>query len=207
MSSLYVLGAGGHGKVVVATLQAMGRKITAILDDDQTIWGTSLWGIPISGPLQSVEDKKTPEAIIAVGINSIRRDIAQRITNVRWIAAIHPSATVHPSVTIGVGSVIFAGAVIQPDTALGKHVIVNTGVTIDHDCRLGSFVHVAPGAHLAGTVSLEDGVLMGIGSSAIPGVSVGAWTTVGAGAAVVSDLPRETVAVGVPAKILDQTRT
>jgi len=43
-------------------------------------------------------------------------------------------------------------------------------------------------------------VWMGIGSTAIQGVRVGAGTTVGAGAAVVDDLPPGCTAVGVPAR-------
>ena len=38
------------------------------------------------------------------------------------------------------------------------------------------------------------------GSSNAPGRKVGAWTTVGAGAAVVDDIPDGVVAVGVPAR-------
>ena len=43
---------------------------------------------------------------------------------------------------------------------------------------------------------------MGVGSSALPGVRVGEWTTVGAGAAVIGDLSAGITAVGVPARPL-----
>ena len=43
--------------------------------------------------------------------------------------------------------------------------------------------------------------MLGIGSVAIPGVRIGAWTTVGAGAAVVRDVPDRVVAMGVPARV------
>lgn len=36
----------------------------------------------------------------------------------------------------------------------------------------------------------------------IQGVSIGAWTIVGAGAVVTSDLPENVTAVGVPARII-----
>ena len=41
-----VLGAGGHAKVVVATLQAAGYGIAAVLDDDPDVWGKLLLGVP-----------------------------------------------------------------------------------------------------------------------------------------------------------------
>jgi UDP-perosamine 4-acetyltransferase len=63
---------------------------------------------------------------------------------------------------------------------------------------------VAPGVQLAGDVKLGEGVFFGIGSCAIPGVRVGEWTMVGAGAVVVDDLPSDVTAVGVPARMLER---
>src|SRR5262249_58040314 len=111
-----------------------------------------------------------------------------------------PTAWVHPSVTIGAGTVIFAGAVIQPDATIGAHVIVNTRASIDHDCVLGDFVHVAPGVGLAGNVTLEEGAFLGIGAAAVPGSRVGAWATVGAGGVVIQPIAAGVTAVGVPAR-------
>jgi UDP-perosamine 4-acetyltransferase len=64
---------------------------------------------------------------------------------------------------------------------------------------------IAPGAHLGGTAILEEGVFLGIGSSVIPGRRIGAWTAVGAGAAVIHDLPAQVLAVGVPARVLEKS--
>nr|WP_321500567.1 acetyltransferase [uncultured Dethiosulfovibrio sp.] len=200
MSGIYVLGAGGHGKVVISTIRAMGLRVEAILDDDRSLWGSYLLEVEVTGPIDSLREQKHPKAIIAIGINRIREKIATRLDGVEWISAIHPSAVIDVSVKIGPGTAIFAGAVVQPDSTVGNHVIVNTGATVDHDCVLEDFVHIAPGCHLAGNVSLRRGAFMGIGSCAVPGATVGPWTTVGAGGAVISDLPENTVAVGIPAR-------
>ena len=63
-------------------------------------------------------------------------------------------------------------------------------------------VHIAPGVNLAGNVSLGEGVFVGIGSAVVPGISVGDWATLGAGAVVINDIAAHSVAVGVPARIL-----
>lgn len=199
--SVWVIGGGGHAKVVIATLQASGTAIAGVLDDDAAKHGQTVLGVPIVGLLGEVASGEH-EAILAIGDNAARKQVAARLGGARWATAVHPSAVVHPSVTIGKGTVVFAGAVIQPDTRLGAHAIVNTGATVDHDCELSDYVHVAPGTHLAGGVRLGEGVFLGIGAVAIPGVSVGAWTTVGAGAAVVADLAAAVTAVGVPARPL-----
>jgi acetyltransferase EpsM len=53
---------------------------------------------------------------------------------------------------------------------------------------------------LAGDVVVAEGALLGIGSSVIPGIHVGPWATVGAGAAVVRDLEEKGTFVGVPTR-------
>ena len=93
-----------------------------------------------------------------------------------------------------------AGAVVQAGAAIGNHVIINTCASVDHDCVVSDYCHVAPGVHLGGAVKLEEGGPLGIGSCVIGLRTIGAWSTVGAGAAVVKDLAPGTVAIGVPAR-------
>jgi UDP-perosamine 4-acetyltransferase len=192
-----VIGGGGHAKVVIATLQAMGRAVTGVYDDDQRKWGTELLGVPVRGALAGAP---VGEAVIAIGDNRVRKELVARVAGMTWITAVHPTAFVHPSVTIGPGTVVFARATLQPECRVGAHAIVNTAACLDHDCVVGDFVHVAPGVLLAGGVTLEEGAFLGIGASAIPGVRVGAWATVGAGGVVTQPLPANIVAVGVPAR-------
>lgn len=199
--SVIVIGAGGHGKVVVSTLLAAGIDVAGIFDDDERKWGLEILGVPVGGPVVKAEGHDLL-AVLGIGSNGARKHLADTL-GMGWATAVHPQAWIHPSVRLGEGSVVFAGAVIQPDAKVGKHVIVNTGALIDHDCEVGDFAHVAPGTQMAGQVTLEEGAFLGIGSSAIPGVRVGAWATVGAGAAVVDDLPGGVTAVGVPARVLE----
>jgi sugar O-acyltransferase (sialic acid O-acetyltransferase NeuD family) len=197
-----VIGAGGHAKVVVSTLLAAGIRVPCVLDDDREKWGSEIFGVPVRGPVSDgVESGRV--GVLGIGRNEERKRLAEALS-LDWVTVIHPHAWVHPSVSVGAGTVVFAGAIIQPDTVIGRHAIVNTGALIDHDCEIGDYVHVAPGVRLAGDVKLDEGVFLGIGSCAIPGVRVGGWTTVGAGAVVVSDLPSEAIAVGVPARALER---
>jgi sugar O-acyltransferase (sialic acid O-acetyltransferase NeuD family) len=198
-NEVYIIGAGGHAKVVVRTLQDLGFAVAAIFDDAPHRWHQLLFGVPILGPVDRIEKYPPRPALIAVGDNVARQQIAERYA-LHWLTAVHPQALVDSSVRLGAGTIVLHRAVIQPDTNIGNHVIINTAASVDHDCLLGNFVHLAPGGHLAGGVSLKEGVLFGIGAVAIPGVTIGAYSTVGAGAAVVSDVPAKTVAMGVPAK-------
>jgi sugar O-acyltransferase (sialic acid O-acetyltransferase NeuD family) len=195
-----VVGAGGHAKVVISTLQEAGIEIAALVDDDPGKVGETLLGVRVVGLPAERLSGGAPRAVIAVGDNPQRRAVAERFPHVEWCSVVHPRAFMHPSVRLGPGTVVFAGAIIQPDTRIGPHVIVNTGATVDHDCEIGGFVHIAPGVHLSGGVTVGEGALLGIGSCVRPGGVVGSWATVGAGAAVVGTIPDGVVAVGVPAR-------
>jgi sugar O-acyltransferase (sialic acid O-acetyltransferase NeuD family) len=199
MAKLWILGAGGHAKVVIATARAAGFHEIAVADDDGARLGTTLLGARVEASLQEIASDPTVRAVLAIGDNRTRARLGGS-ARCELVTLVHPSAVVHDSVVLGAGSVVFAGCVIQPDTTIGRHAIVNTAASIDHDCVLGSAVHVAPGTRLAGNVTLGDGVFLGIGAVVIPGCSIGAWTRVGAGAAVVHDLPPEITAIGVPAR-------
>jgi sugar O-acyltransferase (sialic acid O-acetyltransferase NeuD family) len=198
--TVYVIGASGHGKVVIATLQAAGAVVAGVLDDDPSKHGLSIMGVEVTGP-STLAAGSGHAVLVAVGSNTTRKRIVDRLHDqVVWATAVHPQAYVHPSVALGEGTVVFAGAAIQPDTVIGRHVIVNTGATVDHDCRIGDYVHLAPGVNLAGDVRVNEGAFVGIGACAIQGVEVGEWATVGAGAAATRDIPDGVTAVGVPAR-------
>jgi sugar O-acyltransferase (sialic acid O-acetyltransferase NeuD family) len=195
-----VIGAGGHAKVVIATLQAAGHEVCGVWDDNPARWGDDLHGIPILGPVSGLALVGPAAAAIAIGSNRARREICRLLPHAEWMTLVHPRAWVHESVRLGPGTIVCAGAVIQPDAVIGAHVIVNTAATVDHDCVIGDFAHLAPGSHLAGAVRVEEGAFLGVGTCAIPGVCIGEWATVGAGGVVIRDVPPEVTVAGVPAQ-------
>jgi len=202
-SGVFVMGAGGHGKVVVSTLQEQGAEVLGVFDDDAGKWGGRLLGVPVLGGLDlAPEYADRGRFILAIGDNDHRARLAERFARLDWATAVHPAAYVHPSVRLEAGVVVFAGAVVQPETAVGAHSIVNTGATVDHDCEVGSYVHLAPGVHLAGGVAVGSRAMLGVGASVIPGVRIGEGAVVGAGSVVLRDVPPGETVAGVPAKPL-----
>lgn len=202
---LYVLGAGGHGKVVVSTLLACGFSVDGVLDDDAGKTGTTVLGIPVIETIEAfILRKRKARAVCAVGDNKTRKELTVRLASfpVEWVTAVHPAALVHPSVRLGNGTIVFAGAIIQPETVIGAHCIVNTGALIDHDCIIGDFCHIAPGCRITGGVTAEEGAFLGAGATVIPGVVIGPWSVTGAGSTVIRDIRPGVTAAGSPARIL-----
>ncbi len=200
--SVAVVGGGGHGKVVVATLKAAGREVAGVFDRDRALWGTTVLGVEVVGWAEELARLGIRRAVLAIGDNRRRGELATELAELEldWQTVAHPSAVVHDSVRLGAGSVVFAGAVLQPDSSVGRHAIVNTAASVDHDCALGDLVHVAPGARLAGGVAAGTGALLGIGCSVLPGLAIGDWAVVGSGAAVVRDVAAGASVKGVPAR-------
>jgi acetyltransferase EpsM len=193
-----VLGAGGHATVIVATLHAMGREVTALFDDAPEHHGCYVLGVPVCGPIADVTKSSCTHAIIGVGDNSTRKRISQEI-EIEWTTAVHPFSAVHPGVPIGPGSVVFAGGVVQPGARIGAHVILNTKASVDHHCQVGDYSHVADG-HVGGSALLGEGVFLALGATVLPGLNIGDWAVVGAGAVVVRNVEPATTVVGVPAR-------
>ena len=201
---LWVIGSGGHAKVVIDAARASGRfEIAGLLDDDERHRGTTVLGVLVLGAVdaETITTLGAEHAVIAIGANAVRARIAARLNGlVSWASVVHPTASIAPDASVGPGSVVMAGAIVQPDCVIGAHVILNTAASVDHDGTLGDYCHVGPGSHLAGNVRVGEGALLGVGTSVIPGCVIGAWSTVGAGAVVVRDLPPWVTASGVPAR-------
>jgi sugar O-acyltransferase (sialic acid O-acetyltransferase NeuD family) len=202
-NGVVVLGASGHAKVVISTLRAAGEQVIAAFDDNATLWGGNVLGVPIIGAVDSAASYGAHRAVIAIGNNRIRQSIAARV-KLQWVTVQHPSAYVDESARLGVGTVVMAGAVIQPEVIVGSHSIINTCASVDHDCQIGDYAHLGPGVHLSGDVTVGEAAFLGTGTSVIQGRRIGVGTTVGAGGVVIRDLPDHVTAVGCPAQVIHQ---
>jgi len=197
MTKLFIIGAGGHGKVVADTAEAAGYSNINFLDKS---WPSRTkngrWDI-IGNPA-----RLDGAVFCAVGSNDIRARIFKEYHLNGSPALVHPSAVLSPTVTVGSGTLVVAGSIVNADTSIGRGAILNTACSVDHDCNIGDFVHISPGAHLAGDVHVGDGSWIGIGAVVREGVRIGRNVIVAAGAAVVSDIKDGVRVGGVPARAM-----
>lgn len=209
------LGAGGHAKVVIEILRAMGTwQIVGLLDSKSGLWGTKVFEIPVLGDdalLPQVRSQGVGFAFIGVGSvgdASVRRRIyeAVRQNGFQVVRAIHPSAVVSASSQMGEGVTLMAGAVVNASARLGNNVLINTGAIVEHDCVIEDHAHLATGARLAGAVRVGGAAHVGAGAVVRESLAIGQGAIVGAGAVVVKDVEPWTVVVGNPARVLQRAQ-
>ena len=206
-NKVYIIGAGGHGQVIADIVKKMGFKLVGFLDDNKSLIGHKIGDMPVISPVAHAKELDG-KFVIAVGDNEARKKLADMLNfpDEKYLTVIHPSVIIGNNVRIGVGTMIVGGAVINTGTIIGKHTIINTSVSIDHHNIIGDFVHIGPGTHTGGNVTIEEGTFLGIGTSVIPNRKIGRWSVIGAGAAVISDIPEFTVAVGIPANVIKRRK-
>lgn len=200
---VFLLGAGGHGKVVLDALLASGTHPCNIhIRDDAThLRGEKLLDYFIEVPALATAMAGS-SFHISVGTAEIRRRMFAAVSKlgVRALTVVHPSASVSHFSNLGAGCFVAARSVIAPGVTLGVGVIVNHGAIVDHDCSVGNFSHIAPNATLGGAVRIGACVLIGAGANILPGIAIGDGAVVGAGAVITADVDAYETHVGVPAK-------
>lgn len=204
MKKVILIGNGGHSRVIQEMIRKSNEyELVGILDQSlEAYYEEDSIFHDHTDNLSYYKDQAY--FVIAVGDNKLRKKIVKEhdLTNDDFISIIDTSAIIASDVSIGVGTVVMPGVVINPGTIIGNHSIINTRAVVEHDNVIENFVHISPNATLAGTVRVRNLSHIGAGAVVIPNKTVQENVSVGAGAVVVEDAERNTVIVGVPAKIV-----
>ncbi len=206
LAQTVILGAGGHGRVILDILTAAGgHQVIGFLDSDPSLAGRRIDGLPVlgdAGLLPKLKQNGLNGAIVAIGDNGVRRAFVRTIEahDIPLINAVHPSAQIATTARLGRNVVVAAGCCVCAHAQIGDSVILNTGCIIDHECMIGTAAHICPGARLAGHVTVESGAFIGIGATIIQNVRIGFESMIGAGAVVLQDVAPMSTVVGVPAR-------
>ena len=155
--------------------------IAARLDDDHDKPGMDADGMP----RESHRTGARRPGVIGIGDNARRWDTAERLALGReTVVSIRP-----PSSTFGKARArhrALPARLFKPHAVIGDHVIVKTGAhdrpRLDHRRLRASRAGCAP----LGSVHVGEGAFLGIGSVVIPGVTIGRWSTLEAGAVAYS---------------------
>ena len=113
-----------------------------------------------------------------------------------------------------VGKNVFIGDYVRVDLQHANMIYIDDYAHITSGCRLLCHqrdlknYRVGDNAALCGyrkgEIHIGKGVMVGMESTIMPGVTIGDGAIVGAGSLVVKDIPAWTVAMGVPAKVVKE---
>lgn len=213
MKSVVIVGAGGFGREVLEIFKAQNKisktwDILGFIDEDKQLHGKIMNGYPVLGGLDWLREHNNNNlgCVCAIGTCETRKQVVEKLQEigVNFHNAIHPSVIMSDFVELGKDVIICAGSILTVNIKIGDHVHIDTNCTIAHDAVIGSYCRLNPGVKMNGNNHLAEGVYVGTGATFIQGISVGSWSTIGAGAVVIKYVPEKVVAVGVPATVIER---
>lgn len=143
MEEVVLIGAGGHGKVVLDAILSnpqVNIKVIGFLDDGNI---EEIAGIKKIGNIFEWKEYKDKKFHIAIGNNSFREKLAKEIGKERLLTVVHKTAYISSMSKVKEGSYIGAMVVINPGSKIGRCSIINTGSIVEHDCEIGDYTHLS----------------------------------------------------------------
>lgn len=150
------------------------------------------------------------------------------MTQIHPLADVHPDTSLGEGTRVWQFVVILAGAkigsecnicaqvLIEGDVVVGDRVTIKSGVQVWDGITLEDDVFVGPNVTFTNDrfprslvrpetferTTVRRGASIGGGAVILPGVTIGEWAMVGAGAVVRGDVPAGAVVVGNPARLI-----
>ena len=146
---------------------------------------------------------------LGLGNPQLRYKLRKKFEDIggKLVSVISPRANIaHFGVSIGDGSTILSSSLISNDVTLGEACILYFNSVITHDCVIGNYVEISPSVTVLGRVSIGSFSQLGAGSTILPDVSIGKNVIIGAGSVVNKDIPDNSLAFGIPAKVFKQVK-
>ena len=206
---LYIIGAGSVGGHLALNLSQYNPdyELCGFFDDAPQKKDTDFCGHPILGPVSDVMHIGEASLFLGIAFPKIKKRIFEELkgkTMFHWPSFIHKRAWVSEDATIGEGSIVYPGASINYGSDICKFVVINMNCALGHHTSIGNFSSLAPGVNTGGHTSIGNTVEMGIGASTKQNIRIGDGSVIGGMAFVNGDIPRDSVAFGVPAKLADK---
>ena len=214
MKNIVIIGAGGVGREVSLIIQQINEleptwNLLGFIDDNTDNWGKVINGYSVIGGIDSLEFLSNDTYIvIAIANYEVKKKIVNKVNNkFKFATIVHPKVWIHDYMTVGQGTIIYEGAILTANIEIGNHVIISPKCGVGHDSIIKDYVSLLWNVNISGNDLIEEGVMMGSGSTVIQGKKIGKGSIIGAGAVVVNDIESFSTAVGVPAKVIKSDKS
>lgn len=213
MKDVVIIGSGGLAKEVcwlIDKINSVEKKWNILGFVSKEKVGTKVYNYSILGDDGWFEKNTERLSVVcAIGEGKIRRKIIEKYSQHKELD--FPNIIANDIILdrcnrVGKGCIIFPNTVLTVDIVLNDFIIINYGCTIGHDTKIDSYTTINPGAHVSGNVKINEGVTVGVGANILQGLEIGNNSIVGGGATVIRSIPSNSIAVGVPAKIRENSK-
>ncbi|MBE4718284.1 MULTISPECIES: NeuD/PglB/VioB family sugar acetyltransferase [unclassified Pseudarthrobacter] len=210
MSELVLVAASGLAREVLTMVRASGQyDVVGLLDDNREMAGVTVDGAPVLGTIDDAPKFTHALVLVCLASGKSREAVVERLAalglrDARYATAIDPTVECPEGCRIGRGSILLKNVSLTASVTIGTHVVAMPSVTFTHDDDVADFATFAAGVSLGGGVRIGRAAYLGLNCSVRERTSVGAYATVGMGAAVLSNVPDGETWVGVPAHPIEQ---
>ena len=181
----------------------------AFLDDDRARWGQGWDGLPVLGGRDLLATLgKDVSVALGIGGNPLRAEIAAAVlgSGVDLATVVHPTAVVSRGVGLGPGTL--RGPARRAPYRCARRPRLHRQLVRSGRARLlaRGLGTRFPRRGARGRVRIGEGAHVALGAIILPGLALGPWATLGAGAVMIHSMPDYATAVGVPARVRDPKR-
>lgn len=204
---MIIAGASRHSKEVLQILLSQIETENGIIlfDDYSNELGDYFKKYNWVKSIDYFQSSKEYEFVLALGGTQNRYIVAQKLISCGLIlrSVIANSAIIGSNdVEIEKGVNIMNFVFIADSTKIGEGTLINAYSSIHHDVCIGKYSEISPRVTLLGGVKIGSFTSIGAGAAVLPNIKIGNNVVIGAGSVVTKDIPDNTTAYGVPAKII-----
>lgn len=206
---MLIIGAGGHAREILDVLEK--NNITEeifLYDDISNDLDDKLFNkYTIVKNIQDLTNLKIKKFVIGVGNPSLRKILSDKFKSLGWELC----SVISKQIIIGNHNVILENGInimhnvfISNEVFIGEGALINNGVNLHHNVVIGKFCEISPKVCITGNVTVGDHTSIGASTVIIPKIRIGKNCIIGAGSVVNKDIPNNSIAVGVPAKVIKE---
>lgn len=206
---MLIIGAQGHAKEILDVLEKNSFSGELFFYDDisKDVNERLYDKYPIIKSTNELNKLKIKNKLFALGVGNphVRSKMTNKFKTLDWeLSSIISNNIIkgNYNIILGAGLNVMHNVFISNDVTIGDGTLVNNAAMIHHDVFIGKFCEISPRVCLTGNVSIGDYTFIGAGAIIIPKIKIGKNCIIGAGSVVNKDIPDNSIAVGVPAKVI-----
>lgn len=182
-------------------------EVLGFIDDDSAQHGKDYCGVKVLGGREQI--KKYEDAFVLAVPGSPKGYLKRKATinslaveQSRFATIIHPSVVRAPDSVIGYNTLLMAHVVVSCGVRIGNHCVVLPNTVLAHDSSVGEYSCIGSNVSISGSVCIGSECYIGSGVKIRESIRVWDRTLIGLGSIVISDIEKETVAAGNPARAI-----